>query len=159
MTIHSTPLAVHDGFRIQIGQNPDLYKYDFVGSWIRSIRHMEEEGAKFECALFTFQPNVSVNHALPLEYVRDHIRSHVENNPWIPGKLAHLLAFGAEFPSKQLESPISVIDESCMSYIDGYMYVPCLNIARVKERQLIRSCWHADWPSGRQVLAVRRIPS
>ncbi|HEY6257314.1 MAG TPA: hypothetical protein VIY51_16145 [Xanthobacteraceae bacterium] len=83
------------------------------------------------------------------------IRSADAANPWEPGKIEHLLAFGAEYPEEQRKYPILAL--ASVAQIYGDRYVPCLSRDFVARRHLSLPWWHSCWNRCCRFLAVRKL--
>ena len=103
---------------------------------------------QFEAKLFHFDRNtVSQDNV-------DAIKADDPANPWEPGKIEHLLAFGAKYPEEQRK--YSVIALGSVARVGGDRGVPCLR-RDVAERGLSLYWWGRDWDGGCRFLAVRTV--
>ena len=103
---------------------------------------------QFEAKLFHFDRNtVSQDNV-------DAIKADDPANPWEPGKIEHLLAFGAKYPEEQRKYPVIALGS--VARVCGGRSVPCLNRGGA-ERDL--SWWGDGWGGDCRFLAVRKLPS
>src|SRR3990167_10054902 len=103
---------------------------------------------QFEAKLFHFDRNtVSQDNV-------DAIKADDPANPWEPGKIEHLLAFGAKYPEEQRKYPVIALGS--VAEVDGGRRVPCLDRDDA-ERDLY--WWVDGWDGYCRFLAVRKLPS
>ena len=122
--------------------------YDWTNSDITAKRFSPKgEGTEqFEAKIFHFDRNISSEAAVEAIKVAG----------WEPGKIEHLLAFGAKYPEEQRKYPI--IGLGSVAKVDGYRYVPDLDEGG-RERDLDLDWWDDVWSDGCRFLAVRKLPS
>ena len=103
---------------------------------------------QFEAKLFHFDHNtVSQDNV-------DAIKADDPANPWEPGKIEHLLAFGAKYPEEQRKYPVIALGS--VAEVDGDRDVPDLSRDDA-ERGLSLYWWGRDWDGGYRFLAVRTV--
>ncbi len=148
------PLPSEPGFHIvDFGQSlEDMIiagNYDWVNSDINARRFpvVGKGKVEFEDTLFDFGRNVSSEEAASLIAAAD------LTNPWAPGKIENLLAYGAKNPEEQRKYPIialgsvgDVRDDRCVPLLDR----------RGSRRSLDLGWWGNDWSSDCRFLAVRK---
>ena len=122
-------------------------KYDWKKSIITAERFpiVGEGTQQFEAILFHFGPNTSSENAV------EAIKS-MASNPWKPGRIEHILAFGAKHPEEQRKYPI--IGLGSVAKIDGHHRVPYLS-RHGTGRALDLHWWNNIWDGDRRFLAVR----
>ena len=105
---------------------------------------------QFEAKLFHFDRNtVSQDNV-------DAIKADDPANPWEPGKIEHLLAFGAKYPEEQRK--YSVIALGSVARVGGGRDVPCLR--RLGAGRDLDLFWLGyGWNGYCRFLAVRKLPS
>ena len=105
---------------------------------------------EYEAKLFHFDRNLSSEQAV------EAIKSADTTNPWEPGKIEHLLSFGAKYPEEQRKYPI--IGLGSVAEVDGDRDVPCLYRSGA-ERLLDLIWWDGGWGGSCRFLAVRQLSS
>jgi hypothetical protein len=75
-------------------------------------------------------------------------------NPWEPGRIEHLLAFGAKYPEEQRSHPILAL--ASVALVGG---VPCVACPRWDGllRYLALPWWHRGWNRRCRFLAIRKL--
>lgn len=126
--------------------------YDWTNSDI-TVKRFGPKGEgiqQFEAKVFHFDRNISSKIAV------EEIKAADTANPWEPGKIEHLLAFGVKYPEEQRKYPI--IGLGSVAEVRGGRDVPYLY--RVdRERDLGLCWWGNDWGGRCRFLAVRKLSS
>jgi len=123
--------------------------------WINSDCNTEQfspagEGRmEYEAKLFHF------DHSVYSETVVDKTKGADTSNAWEPGKIEHLLAFGAKYPDEQREHPIVGLGSVTNSKVFGRRSVPYL-YRRTVGRSLHLDWWSNRWHPFYQFLAIRK---
>ncbi len=102
---------------------------------------------EFEDTLFHFDRNVSSEEAVKLIIAAD------PKNPWEPGKIENLLAYGAKNPEEQRKYPIVGLGSACG--VGGFRKVPYLG-GFCSERDLSLDWFGDGWDAYCRFLAVRK---
>lgn len=102
---------------------------------------------EFEDTVFHFDRGISSEEAVKLIVAAD------PKNPWGPGKIENVLAYGARNPEEQRKYPI--VGLGSVGGVGGRRSVPCLD-EDVSGRELNLSWWGDDWYSRCRFLAVRK---
>ncbi len=103
---------------------------------------------KFEARLIHPDRDISSDDA------EAQIRALDPQNPWEPGKIEHLLSFGAKFPKEQRKRPI--VGLGSVARVDGCCDVPCLD--RDGSERGLHLLWGGDgWDAVSRFLAVREV--
>lgn len=126
--------------------------YDWVNSDITAKRFpiIGEGIVEFEARLFLFNRGISSEKAV------DEIKNADSVNPWNPGKIEHILAFGAKCPEEQRKYP--VVSLGSVARVRGRRRVPYLYRDRAR-RDLNLRWWDGDWDDVCRFLAVRKLSS
>ena len=103
---------------------------------------------QFEAKIFHFDRNTASQDNV------DAIKADDPANPWEPGKIEHLLAFGAKYPEEQRKYPVIALGS--VAKVDGLRRVPCLGV-RGRERDLGLGWWNDGWLGRCRFLAVRPV--
>lgn len=96
---------------------------------------------------------VHLNRDISSDAAETHIRTVDMTNPWEPGKIEHVLAFGKQFPEEQRKYPIVGLGSG--AGIRGLRYVPCLD-GGDSGRNLDLHWRDGDWLADCRFLAVRK---
>jgi len=97
---------------------------------------------------------VNFNRDISSGDIRRAIKSMDSKNPWSPGAIEHLCAFGAKFPSKKRKYSIIALG-SIVGILERY--VPSLSITD-GQRRLDISLSYFDWFPDCHFLIVRKLP-
>jgi hypothetical protein len=127
--------------------------YDWISRDLTSkcFPVVTEGVVRFEGKLFHFDRDILTGKALEATRSADAV------NPWEPGKIEHLLAFGAQYPEEQRKYPILAL--ASVAQVDGDRYVPCLSRDGGGRRHLSLPWWHSCWNRCCRFLAVRGLSS
>jgi len=123
--------------------------YDWKNDDITAARFPIAGSGKveFEDTLFDFGRDVSSEEAVSLIVEAD------PANPWAPGKIENLLAYGAKNPEEQRKNPIPALGS--VGKVRGFRRVTC--IGRNDSKRLLHLYWWGDdWSSHFRFLAVRK---
>ena len=107
-----------------------------------------EDGGEWEYSLWDPKGSVSPEDAI------ERMKGDDEDNPWLPGRAAHLLVFGAKNPDAQRVNSIVALGSA--AEVSGDHYVPCL-YGDVSERGLRLRRWNYVWSSYYRFLRVRKV--
>lgn len=123
--------------------------YDWANDDITPKRFpLKGEGeVEFEDTVFHFDRDITSEEAVKLITAAD------SKNPWEPGKIENLLAYGAKNPEEQRKFPIIGLGSVCK--VLGYRDVPFL-YRSASERELFLGWWDGDWGAFCRFLAVRK---
>ena len=129
--------------------------YDWVEEGI-SPKYFPLEGSgrrDFATRLFHFDNDISPDDAA------DGIAGADTANPWVPGKIEHLLAYGAKYPEEQREYEIHGLGSPLvLGDLKVYRNVPCLSAGNggKRERWVFIRQW-GDMLNDPRFLAVRPV--
>ena len=101
---------------------------------------------QYEAKLFHFNRGIS----------SEQVVKEIKAAGWEPGKIEHVLSFGAKFPEEQRKYP--VIGLGSVARVRGGRRVPCL-CRRGAGRGLDLDWWDDGWGGGYRFLAVRKLSS
>lgn len=102
---------------------------------------------EFEDTIFHFDRDISSEDA-----VKEIIAADTKN-PWEPGKIENILAYGAKNPEEQRKFPI--VGLGSVGEVDGNRFVPCL-YGYGSKRILSLSWWGDGWLAFCRFLGVRK---
>jgi hypothetical protein len=126
--------------------------YDWVNKNI-TIKRLPVEGkGTVQCDAKLFHFNRSISSEIAVR----RIESADSINTWEPGRIEHLLAFGAKYPNEQHEHPIVAL--GTIGDLDDHRIVSLLHRTGTK-RHLRLDCLGGDWSSFYRFLAVRKTPN
>lgn len=127
-------------------------RYDWKNDYITAKRFkLEGDGnVEFESCLFHFDRYIESPDAVKAIEAAD------KDNPWSPGKIEHVLSFGAFFPEEQRKYPIIALGS--VATISGRRSVPVLWESGTG-RNLDLPWWSSGWHDDYRFLAVRKVPA
>ena len=105
---------------------------------------------EYEARLFSFDRSV------PSQDVEKAIREAAPAGQWEPGKIEHLLAFGAKYSEEQRKNPIVCLGSVSGTKVMGQRQVPYL-YRRVTGRSLHLDWYGNGWHPFYRFLAIRKI--
>jgi hypothetical protein len=126
-------------------------RYHWVNDIITSGRFKIEGYGQVECyvRLFNFERQISS------DAVVEAIQNADNTNRWQPGRIEHLLAFGAKYAEEQLKYPLVALgsaprfrDDRCVPFLDG---------TYTGGRHLYLHWWNDCWNSRSRFLAIREV--
>ena len=88
------------------------------------------------------------------EAVVERMKGDDKDNPWIPARFGHLLAFGTKNPDAQRNNPIIALGS--VGEVDGHRSVACLDEGSSK-RDLYLDGWDGGWLAYCRFLRVRKV--
>lgn len=106
-----------------------------------------QDKVEFEDTLFNFGRLISSNDAVKEILAAD------TKNPWKPGKIENILAYGAKNPEEQRK--YQIVGLGSVGDIDGYCHVLCL-YGSDSERCIDLDWWGDDWDASYRFLGVRK---
>ncbi len=140
-------------FSMTLEQMVAAGKYDWKNDDIiaQQFSVAGEGQIEYEAKLFNFERSVSSEDA------EKGIRDAVPAGRWEPGKIEHLLAFGAAYPEEQRQNPIVCLGSVSNGKVFGQRQVPYL-YRRVIGRSLHLDWYGNSWHPLYRFLGVRKMP-